>query len=367
MFLFRSKTGRVTSLVLAGVGLAAVFVGLALIGKPSRPSSAHSPGEFQTGLEDSRKVAGFVESFAPRIDETEKRLSRKDEELAELKAKLQKYDKVLAALVEELAVQRGADVPKAGGPDASGEAAVAPSRLQKFALAAEPPKGRGRSVRIPAGSFAQATLLTGVYAPTEGGVLPVKIRLDKAFIGPNRSRIPLEDAFLIGKATGDANSLRVVVQLDRLSYVASDGRVVEVPVNGYVADADGVQGLSGHYVWRIGEAATVAAMAGGISAAADGAAARETLLQVNPLGGATEMVTGDLGKFAAARGASKAADEIGKIVSKRLEEIVPAIYVANGQPITVCLIDGATLDGVSPSEVSHGTSPSPYAGLDLDR
>ncbi len=366
MFILRSKPGRRAALLLAAVTLAALFFGLALIGKP-RAVASRPPGEFQTGLEDSRKVAGFVESFAPRIDETEKRLSRKDEELAELKSKLQKYDRVLAALVEELSAQRMGDTPKTAGPESADAPGAMLPRLQKYALATDVTKARAQSVRIPAGSFAQATLLTGVYAPTEGGVLPVKIRLDAAFIGPNRSRIPIQDAFLIGKATGDANSQRVVVQLDKLSYVATDGRVVEVSLNGYVADEDGVQGLGGRYVWRIGEAATVAALAGGISAAADGAAARETVLQVNPLGGTTEAVTGELGKFATARGASKAADEIGKIVSERLEEIVPAIYVPNGKKITVCLIDGATLDGVSPTEVSHGTSASPYAGLDLDR
>ncbi len=367
MFILRSKPGRRAALILGAMTLAALFFGMALIGKPRATATSRPSGEFQTGLEDSRKVAGFVESFAPRIDETEKRLSRKDEELAELKSKLQKYDRVLAALVEELSAQRMADTPKTGGPESADAPALMLPRLQKYALATDAMKARTYSVRIPAGSFAEATLLTGVYAPTEGGVLPVKIRLDAAFIGPNRSRIPIQDAFLIGKATGDANSQRVVVQLDKLSYVAADGRAVEVPVNGYVTDEDGVQGLGGRYVWRIGEAASVAALAGGISAAADGAAARETVLQINPLGGTTEAVTGDLGKFATARGASKAADEIGKIVSKRLEEIVPAIYVPNGKRITVCLIDGATLDGVSPTEVSHGTSASPYAGLDLDR
>jgi hypothetical protein len=108
-------------------------------------------------------------------------------------------------------------------------------------------------------------------------------------------------------------------------------------------------------------------VAGGLSAAADAAAARETTVLQNPLGGVSEAVTGDVGKFAAARGAARAAGEIEKIVARRLEEIVPAVHVPNGRKLTVVLLEGVTLEGLSTSEVKHGSSESPYAGLDLDR
>jgi len=370
---FRTRRARLAALVVSGIVLAVLYFGFGLVGK-GRATASTSPDsrEFDMGLEDSRKVAGFVESFGPRIDQAEKRLTDKDAEVERLRAKLLKYDSVLAAIVDELTKRASGGAPSGtpgsadGGPTAGAD--PLPARLQKFTLSVGNPKPeRAPSVRIPAGSFAEGTLLTGVYAPTEGGVLPVQIRLDLAIVGPNRSRIPIQGAFLIGKATGDPNSQRVVIQLDKLSYVKADGRSVEVNVNGYVADDDGVQGLTGRYVWRLQEAASVAAIAGGISAAADAAAQRETTLQVNPLGGVTESVTGDVGKFAAARGASRAAGEIEKIVAKRLENIVPAIYVANGKKLTICLIDGVTLEGLLTSEVKNASSASPYAGLDLDR
>ncbi len=369
---FRSRRARIAALVVSGIVLAVLYFGFGLVGK-GRASARVSPDsrDFEMGLEDSRKVAGFVESFGPRIDQAEKRLADKDAEVERLRAKLLKYDSVLAAIVDELTKRPGGASAGTLGAADGGTAAGAdplPARLQKFTLSTENPKPeRAPSVRIPAGSFAEGTLLTGVYAPTEGGVLPVQIRLDLAIIGPNRSRIPIQGAFLIGKATGDPNSQRVVIQVDKLSYVKADGRSVEVNVNGYVADDDGVQGLTGRYVWRLQEAASVAAIAGGISAAADAAAQRETTTQVNPLGGVTEAVTGDVGKFAAARGASRAAGEIEKIVAKRLENIVPAIYVANGKKLTICLIDGVTLEGLLTNEVKNASSASPYAGLDLDR
>lgn len=117
---------------------------------------------------------------------------------------------------------------------------------------------------------------------------------------------------------------------------------------------------------RLTEAASVAATAGGLSAAAEAAAQQETVTQLNPLGGVTQAVTGDLGKYAVAKGASRAAGEIEKIVARRLEQIVPAIYVANGKKLTVCLIEGVTLEGLTVREVTHGGS-NPYEGLDSDR
>jgi hypothetical protein len=193
------------------------------------------------------------------------------------------------------------------------------------------------------------------------------MRVDLTFIGPNRSRIPVQGAFLIGKAVGEANSVRAVIQLDKLSFVREAGQTVEIPVNGYVADQDGVMGLRGIYDWRIHEAAGLAAVTGGIAAGADAAAAQETLTQVNPLGGVTQVVTGDLGKYALAKGASRAADEVGKILTRRLDELVPAVYVENGRKLTVVLLDGVTLSGLPLQEMKHESSRSPYAGLDLDR
>jgi hypothetical protein len=48
------------------------------------------------------------------------------------------------------------------------------------------------------------------------------------------------------------------------------------------------------------------------------------------------------------------------MVSQRLNEVVPAIYVANARPITVAFISGATLEGYEAPEISA----SPYTGLD---
>jgi len=111
----------------------------------------------------------------------------------------------------------------------------------------------------------------------------------------------------------------------------------------------------------------MAMVTGGISAVADAAAQRETTTQLNPLGGATKVLTGDVTKFSLSRGASRAAETVEKILERRLEEIVPAIHVPNGRHLTVVLIEGVTLPGVKVNEVTNAASGNPYAGLDFDR
>lgn len=382
---------RVLLLGMGAVVLGVLFAGAVLVRPAQRKASGNSSDAaargFDVALTDSRKVAGFVESYGHRVDQAEKDLSRKDAELRDLKGALGKQAKAVDALMGELAQVRerelaaraakaqNADLVREAiglaAPDGSLREAAPPPRLEKITLPAARVRAaelaRRDEVRLPAGSLAEGTLVTGVYAPTQGSAQPVHLRVDLTFMGPNGSRIPIQGAFLIGKAVGEANSVRAIIQLDRLSFVREGGQVVEVPVNGYVVDQDGVMGLRGIYDWRIHEAAGLAALTGGVAAAADAAAASETLNQVNPLGGVTQVVTGNVGKYALAKGASRAADEVGKIITRRLDELVPAVYVQNGRKLTIVLLDGVTLSGLPLREVKHDSSRSPYAGLDLDR
>jgi hypothetical protein len=364
-----------------------LFAGVTFLRSSRGQASSALPGpgssrNFDVALEDSRKVTGFVASYGQRIDETRRELGQKNTEIQELRSTLKTQSDALTKLMGQLdglrtretlpvpAGLRPGEAPSSGA--APGEAGAPPAlpRLEKIALPAaakaEARAVRKDEVRLPAGSFAEATLLTGVYAPTDGGAQPVDLRVDLTFIGPNRSRIPIQECFLIGKATGDPNSLRVVIQLDRLSYVKKDGRAIEIPVNGYVADQDGVMGLSGQYVWRIGESLFLAGGVGAIQGVASAFGQGQTTTELSPLG-ATQILTGNPAKFAAAGAGSTAANKMGDIVTKRLDQIIPAVYTENGRKLTVILIDGVTLTGLETKEVQNESSRSPYQGLDFDR
>ncbi len=383
----QSTYGKIAAIgILLVVGVILLF-GLARMGAPKPAPAEEQDSRYDVGSTPTRQMKGFVDHFGNLVDRQGKELSTQAGQLDKLKSENDELRKgahdLRAELVQVKAALRARDeesdpVKKAmdalkrnAGPDDPASMPAVTPRIRKVTIAAaqkEADRRRAeRQVRLPAGSFAEGTLLTGVYAPVEGQPMPVKLRVDRAFVGPNRTRIPIQEAFLVGKATGDPNSERVVVQLDRLSYVKPSGEAVEVAVNGYVADDDGVQGIAGEYVWRAFDVASLAVLSGAVSAGADAAAAKETLTQVNPLGGTSQTVTGDPFRFAGFRGLSRAGESVDKLVAKRLEEIVPAVYVPNGRRVTVCLIDGITLDNVFVEEMTNETSRNPFAGLDLGR
>jgi hypothetical protein len=237
-------------------------------------------------------------------------------------------------------------------------------RFRKFTFEGNGPDAP--AVHIPAGSFGDATLLTGVYAPVNDEALPVLMRLDAALVGPARSHVPVRDAFLVGKAQGDANSQRATIQIQTLSYVTRSGRTVEIPVNGWVVDIDGIQGLAGTYVWRAEELATLAAASGGLAAGAEALAAGETTATASPLGSVTSM-TGSPLRFSASRAASGALQKISEIIARRMEEITPAVYVPNAKPVTVAFISGATLTDLAIEEEEDDVRANPFSGLDPER
>ena len=386
-----SRLSKVLLLTAALVILAVLSVALMSLGGSGAPALAAWPGGereagFSLAVPSAQRVAGFVETYAPRVEETERDLEKLSQALKAADLRQKKQEDLLLALAGQLTETRKELVhaeasrderrtgdargpfpsPLALGAKAHEDLPEPPPRIQKIRLVG-PRAAAARDVHLPAGSFAEGCLLTGCFAPVEGQALPVKIRLTGDWIAPNRTRIPLGDAFLIGKALGDANSERAIIQLDKLSYVHSTGRSIELSVNGYIADSDGVQGAAGKYVWRAAELVGYSALAGGVSGAGEALSQSQTSTQLNPLGGANQIVTGDLAKFAAGRGTSRAADEIQKAIAKRIDQLIPAIWVPNGRKVTVTLIDGATLAGVAPKELDHAHSRTPYQGLDLDR
>lgn len=338
----------------AGVLVLLLIIGLALSPPKGGAPGPKGPGarpSFEVGIPTAQEVRNMLAVYGERVEGTERELSALRAQILESQKKSEESRQKEASTLEKILRDlQGASKPE---PPA---AAPGPPRFRAF----EFEKRRGRSLHVPAGSIGEATLLTGVFAPTTGEPLPVLFRLDAALIGPQRTRVPLRGAFLVGKAQGEANSQRAVVQLETLSAVRADGQPSEVRVNGWAVDDDGIQGLRGVYIWRADEILALATLTGGLSGGAEALSQKETVAQVTPLGGVQGTVTGDPLKFAGYRSVSSALGRLGEIVSSRLHEIVPAIYVANARRVTIAFVTGATLEGY---DAPHAPA-SPFEGLD---
>ncbi len=340
--------------IAGGAGAALLVIAIAASRDTKSGAGAPAPSTFEVAIPTAQEVRAMLGTYGSRVEENEKALA---ELKADLAATRQQLIDALKALQSDRQRDLGAIAELFQGKP---ETAAATGRFRIFDFGR--PESATKTLHVPAGSFGEATLLSGVFAPTTGDPLPVLIRLDAALIGPQKSRVPIRGAFLVGKAVGDANSKRAIVQLDTLSVLRADGKSIEVKVNGWAIDDDGVQGVRGDYVWRADEIAALAVMAGGLSAGADAFAARETTTTVTPLGGAAGAVTGDPVRFAGYRAVGETAKKFGEMVAARLNEITPAIHVANGRRITVAFISGVTLESMEVESAKDASDP--WRGLD---
>jgi hypothetical protein len=204
------------------------------------------------------------------------------------------------------------------------------------------------TVYLPAGSFVHATLLSGVYAPAEAAnPLPVLIRLNEAFYGPNEARIPLEGAFAIGKATGDLNSERVLVQVSTLSSVLPTGETFEHTGNlGYLTDIFGQLGIKGIVVRNTGGQMAMSFMTGVMGGASQALADSQTTVVGGDNGSVARNVTGSRAKNAAFQGLAQSAAQMSKYYEDQLEKIVPAVKVDAGVDVYFVVLEGVEIHGL---------------------
>ena len=224
-----------------------------------------------------------------------------------------------------------------------------------------------RTVRIPTAAGGRATLMNGVFAPVSGEPGPVRLRFDAAILGPNQARIPLKNSYLIGKATGDPNSCRVSIQIEKFSTVKEKGEAIETKALGFVVGDDGLEGVPGTYEWRAWEYLPLAVGTGGLQGLSGALAQTQVTTTVNPLGGVSNAVTGDSMKLAGYQAAGGAAGKLGEIITERMKEIHPAVSTPANRQVTVVFLDGVTLEGLDTLEIDYGNENDPYRGLDAHR
>lgn len=345
-------------------------------GREVRAASRDAGGTGTLGFDDltiGQEYKTSVASQGHRVSTLEQDTSLLRKDLDSLKADLMKSAEAqgaqlarleeIARLVQSLATPR-LEVPTAldpSKPEPMGKGV----RLLSFEHSGGPTAAR-RALRIPTASAGEATLLNGVFAPTGGEPSPIRLRLDAAILGPSKSRVPLQDAILIGKAAGDANATRVTVELVSFSYVKSGGQSIEVPVRGYVVGEDGMEGIPGTYLYRLEEQVPMAVVTDGLAGFASALAERETTRSVTPFGGATSVVTGDPLKYAGLKAAAGTSSKVGDILAERMRELRPAVWTPAEKRVKVVFLEGVTLDGFDPQEAKDGED-HPFRDLDLHR
>ncbi|HYE08264.1 MAG TPA: TrbI/VirB10 family protein [Planctomycetota bacterium] len=213
---------------------------------------------------------------------------------------------------------------------------------------------RTRKVVIPANSYANAHLQTGVDAEIGGkGNVPVMLQVDFDWVGPANSRLQMRGCRLSGYANALAGPERISVDLKTLSYVFPSGRETSAKVDGYISDnIHGQYGALGVYKWNLQKVMPLAVMAGGFEGAADALKANSTTTIVTESGATATALEGSQLEQALYGGVSNGFGIMSSYFQDTLKEVRPSVSVVNGQRVSIVLLDPVVLD-VPEDEFSH--------------
>ena len=188
-----------------------------------------------------------------------------------------------------------------------------------------------------------------------------KLLIGRDNLVANGHEIP-EVAYAVasGQAIGDWNLRCVSGDIESFTFVFEDGRIVTIPEPGDVSKGGSgtrsvrLGGLSDDYGnpcvsgERISNAAvylgqSVAVLTAG--AAAEGVAAAQTTSAASGVtGGATTVVDGDIGRYAAGRGLSGAAQEVARWLRERQAQEYDVVYVPPGAQVAVHVDEELRID-----------------------
>jgi len=359
-------------------------IGLLLLWAPAQRVTPPRPAVKVSPLDPGELDRALVERYETRFDALQTQVRTQQQQLEARDAAQRKANEALQQQMEHGLAELRQLLTTRQTTTAQAEAAASPP-IPSFRHLAPQPQQRAvpvphpqqtlevaaggeesdtdrQTIQLPAGSFAPSSILTGAYAPADQDrPLPVLIRVNAGFTGPNHTRVPLHACFVIGKAAADLGTERAAIQTARLSCTLPSGRVFEQEVSGYVVARDGLFGVPGKLVRQDAAKIGMASLTGFLSGAAHALSRAESTTVVSPASGATfSAVTGDTTRYAAYARLADTANQLSRYYLHLANQITPAIEIPADEHVHLVMNEGVTIDGY---DVDLRTStPVRYAG-----
>jgi conjugal transfer pilus assembly protein TraB len=205
-----------------------------------------------------------------------------------------------------------------------------------------------REVYLPP-SFMEATLLSGLDAPTAGAAkgnpVPVLIRVKAPAVLPNDVKAELTGCFVIADGKGNLSTERAELTLVSISCLDRKGKaLIDQKVKGFVVDADGKIGLRGRIVAKFGSVVARSMLAGFLVGAGDAFKASATTNSVSPLGITQTLNTSQIGTAALGNGLSEGFKEVQKFYMELAEASMPIVEIGPTKHITLVVSEGINLE-----------------------
>lgn len=221
---------------------------------------------------------------------------------------------------------------------------------QGASVGAVDPKNQPKTTQnyLPSGMFGQAVVLSGLDAPTGGQAQtnphPVLLQLRDLAVLPNKYRYDWKECRITAAGYGDISSERAYIRTESLSCVSKDGKVLDVPIKGYIAGEDGKAGMRGRLVSKQGQALANALLAGVVSGIGSGLEKSSQIQSTSALGTTTTVKPGDEYKAGIGEGVGKALDRLANYYIALAEKMFPVIEVDAGRVVDIVLTKGVLVD-----------------------
>lgn len=224
---------------------------------------------------------------------------------------------------------------------------VAPLIDPDAPLAANRSQGRLADAWLPAGSFAPATLLTGLYASTGGASgsqpIPVLMRIDAPAMLPSHWRSEIASCHVTGAATGDLSSERVHIRLDRLSCISVKGETLDIKAGGYAVGRDGKTGVRGRLVTRSGQAIANALSLSVLSGVGRAVSLSAQQVTTSSLTGTQTVDYSSAWKAGMGEGFASGMQRLIDYYLKLADKVLPVLELQSGTPVDIVFSQGVHL------------------------
>jgi conjugal transfer pilus assembly protein TraB len=201
---------------------------------------------------------------------------------------------------------------------------------------------------LPAGSFADATLISGVEAFTGGTAQaqpqPLVVRIDANAVLPNAARYEIKGCHVLASVWGDMSSERVYGRLATLTCVdIHDKLVLSEDVEGVLVDSDGKNGIRGTLEDRQGAKLARSLLAGFAQGVASAFGNAQSTVTQTALGPTSTLAGSSVLRAGGYSGASTAANQIAEFYLKQAEATMPVIAVDAGRKVNVLFTKSQSL------------------------
>jgi hypothetical protein len=289
------------------------------------------------------------------------------QEIHGIRKDLEEYDERTATILSKI-LQRVASIDSAGG-NAGGDIPVEPIALDENGEGMtsadnqqegiKPFGGIDQNQPVPPpsptpskvafvgiGDSVRVKLLAAVNAPTDGTPYPTLFKLSGDVTGPDGTKLPLGEARLVAAAQGSLTDSRVLFRLTDMSVRMPNGRRFESKVDGWVVGEDGIRGMPGILIDKIGEALVAGTLVGGVAGFGEGLSASQVTTYNSGYGGVNSQVTGDALEYGLGQAVAGGADVWRDILQERVRAMVPHVQIYSGREGTAVFSESFEIPGL---------------------